>query len=534
MCYKDGGTIMDVNFDKGIVRLYEKNYKLETVLKRLSLLSGEQVYHFLNNRCIQIPRIFNCYALISVLNHKIKFLHSKSLSKDYFTRLQYYKYFTEQQLFNLFRKICNDDVSFQMYRYNFFKLLLLNFVGMNLNDGEIIYLKNLKKGSMESFEEYFNYISMVSLEVEGSFDGRNIVELKEMLPLSASNQDIYDVAGKYGIDLPTRLKKKQFLDFIIYHMRKNNEYSDAMALELEAMTMTQLQTYARRTGVPMQPAMGKTELVTYLFYYLEQCSMEYTSFSRVVINSLYEPLDFTVDFSAINAFQADDATKVIHYEGEENDIEEFNQVLLEEDIDDEEVPEELVEEKPIEEAPLEESPLEEANEPSNNESEADTIEDASDDSEADSIEASNEDNEADAIEDSSDLASDDEDLEDGGFSVSYIDSDYQREEEASIEDESNMEDTTPNPEEEPQHIEEAEEISDEEIDSIIKSYNESKEEKKDDLANEVFNDVRKNESYGDERIIKNAKNSSKKGIIITAVLVILLALGIVAYFMLRK
>lgn len=298
---------MDINFEKGVVTLYEKNIKLEPLIKRLSLLSGEQVYHFLSNRGIQIPRAFNCYALISVLNQRIKLLNSKSLSKDYFQRLQYYKYFTEQQLFNLFRKICNDEQSFYLYRYNFFKLILVNFVSMNLNDGEITYLKNLKKGKLESFEEYFNYISSASLEQEGTFDGRSIEELKAMLPLSASNQDIFDLAGKYGIDLPSRLKKKQFLDFIVYYMKKNNDYNDAIGEELEAMTVANLTTYARRTGIPMQAAMSKNDLITYLFYYLEQCEIDYTSIKRVELTPEFEPLSFTIDFSLINNFQSDDA-----------------------------------------------------------------------------------------------------------------------------------------------------------------------------------------------------------------------------------
>ena len=181
---------MDINYDKNTISIYGKNMKIETVLKKLTQLSGEQAYHFLTNRGIQLPRKMNSLALISVLNRKIKFLHSNSLSKDYFTRLQYYKYFTEQQLFNLYLKIANTDDDFYLYRYNLYKLIITNFVALDLNDGELTYLINLKKNKVESFEQYFNYISGSALEQENTFDGQDIDLLKEQLPNSASNQEI--------------------------------------------------------------------------------------------------------------------------------------------------------------------------------------------------------------------------------------------------------------------------------------------------------------------------------------------------------
>ena len=43
---------------------------------------------------------------------------------------------------------------------------------MIFTDGEISYLKSLKKLPIESFDKYFNYISAASLETKTSFDGR--------------------------------------------------------------------------------------------------------------------------------------------------------------------------------------------------------------------------------------------------------------------------------------------------------------------------------------------------------------------------
>ncbi|MCR5231192.1 MAG: hypothetical protein K6B64_00925, partial [Acholeplasmatales bacterium] len=85
---------MEINYAKNQITLYGKVCKLDTLIKKLSSLSGEQMYHFLIDRTTQLPRRINCLAMISVLNNKIKFLHSNSLPKDYFAKLQYYASFS--------------------------------------------------------------------------------------------------------------------------------------------------------------------------------------------------------------------------------------------------------------------------------------------------------------------------------------------------------------------------------------------------------------------------------------------------------
>jgi len=337
---------MDINFEKGTVTLFGKAGKLDTLIKKFTMLSGEQVYHFLVNRGIQFPRRLNCHALMSVLNQKIKFLNSNSLSKDYFTRLKYYSSFSEQQLYNLFVKICNDENSFYEYRYNLFKLLLLNFVAMDFNDGELTYVKNLKKANLESFEQYYNYISGAGVEQEGTFDGQDLDVLKENLEFSASNQEIYDIASKYGIEIPQKLKKEDLLEFIIWWMQQDNSYNDQIGEELNQMTLQQLGTFAERTNIPMASNMSKKQLVTYLFFILSRSEIETTSIKRLEITEEYVPLEFKVDLTKVSLFKNAEPKKIIHYKGEENDTDQFNQAIVEQKEAEEE---ELLEAKKAEE-----------------------------------------------------------------------------------------------------------------------------------------------------------------------------------------
>ena len=349
---------MDINFEKETVTLFGKAGKLDTLIRKFTMLSGEQVYHFLVNRGIQFPRRMNCLALMSVLNRRIKFLNSNSLSKDYFTRLKYYSSFTEQQLFNLFCKICNDDNSFYAYRYNLFKLLLTNFVAMDFNDGELTYVKNLKKANIESFEQYFNYISGAGVEQEGTFDGQDLDVIKENLEFSASNQEVFDIASKYGIEIPQKLKKEDLLGFIVWWMQNDNSYNDQIGEELNQMTLQQLSTFAERTNIPMSANLSKKQAITYLFYILSMSEIETTSIKRIEVPEEYLPLEFTVDLTKVSVFKNSEPKKIIHYKGEENDNEEFNQVLIEEKEAEEE--EEALEEAAQKEAEEKQKAEEEA------------------------------------------------------------------------------------------------------------------------------------------------------------------------------
>ena len=85
---------MDINLEKGTIIIFGKSSKLSTIISKFSSLSGEQAYSFFTNRGIQIPRLLNVMALRSVINDRIKWVNSNTLSKDYFQRLKYYPHFT--------------------------------------------------------------------------------------------------------------------------------------------------------------------------------------------------------------------------------------------------------------------------------------------------------------------------------------------------------------------------------------------------------------------------------------------------------
>ncbi len=341
---------MNINYEKNQIMVYGKAIKYDAFIKKLSDLSGEQIYGFFNSRGIMLPRMMNCLALVSVLNNKIKFLHSNSLTKDYFVRLQHYSSFTETQLENLFIALNSSSQDFAQYRFNLMKLIVDNYEALDINDGEITYLKNLKKEKIKSFEDYVGYVSAACLEQPGTFDGALIEDLKKDLMFTATNQEIILIGEKYGITIPERLQKDEYVGFIKYYLNQQGKLTEEADEVLDGMSINGLSIYAKREGIPMQPSMSKDDLVTYLFYILEQCEIPYSTCESITYDeAIYKPLEFTIDLSAITPFGNGDAKKIIHYEGEEADSEEYNAML--DLINNPVVVEPVVEEVPVEELP---------------------------------------------------------------------------------------------------------------------------------------------------------------------------------------
>ena len=309
---------MELNLEKNSITLYGKSYKYDLLLNKLASLPGEDLYQFITNRGIALPRRMNCMALVSVINEKIKYLHSKSLSKDYFARLEYFKDFGETGYVAVFEGICNDEESFYKYRYNLINLILINHKELQLNDGEVQYLRNIKKSGVESFQDYENYISASCLEQEGTFDGVEIETLKNSLMHAATANEILMLGKKYGIEIPQHLTRDEYYDFIIYYLTKKDKLTEETNSDLANMTLAGLTTFSRRNGVPLQPTLSKEDYITYLFYYLEGCDIVTTSVTEIEAPDMYKPLEFKVDLSQIGLFGDEVAKRIISFEGDDD------------------------------------------------------------------------------------------------------------------------------------------------------------------------------------------------------------------------
>ncbi len=317
---------MEYIANKEMVVIFDKRMGLETISSKLALLSAEQIKKFFTERSTKIPRKINSMALTSALNQRIVTLNSHSLTKDAFAKLDSYENFSEFQLQNLFEKIGNEDDYF-LYRKNLWKLIIRNHMGLNLQDGEISRLINMKKHQVEDFVTYSKAIYSSSLDQPKEFDAYPANKFESLLNVSFSQDEIRSLGIKYGFDIPVRLKKDDLLVYVKDMMKAKRKLTLSLQRDLNAMTITQLNEFCNIQELGISSAMKKEELITLFLFLVKQAKFAHLEAKTIITPDFVKPLKFRVDLDVVDNFKRGIPKKVIYLESEEKE-------MVEENIDD--------------------------------------------------------------------------------------------------------------------------------------------------------------------------------------------------------
>ena len=296
--------------DKDMVQIFDKRSRVSTVVNKLALLSAEQVRDFFSNREVKLPRKLNCLALMSVLNEKIPLLNSKSLPKDMFIKLQNYKNFSEFQLQALFDKIC-DEEDYNRYRVRLWTLVLKNYELLNLADGEVQHLMNIKKKQVEDFSTYNNILCEVSVDYNRYFDGILAKDIETHLNEYFSTEELKKLANKYGYQIGSRLKKEEYIGYIKMYLKSKRKLTVALSNEIDSMTAVQLSSLCQVHEIELSPNLKKNELVFLLQFLIKKDKLTTSILKENVIDNGIKPLEFEVDTYSIDNFGRGEAKKVI-------------------------------------------------------------------------------------------------------------------------------------------------------------------------------------------------------------------------------
>ncbi len=353
---------MELDLNKQTLTVYGKVERISVLANRLQALSGKQTYEFLSSRGVFLPRKINVLALRSVLNERIKTLHASELPREYYEVLENYKNFSEFQLFNLFATICDNKDDFKAYRLNLWKLIIINYDVLNLNDGEINYLKNISKLQTEKLEKYFQYITSATREMENTFDGLEKDSLYEGLKASASLEDVVDLGAKYGIDLPYQYDVDGFKAALREYLAAYDKLTMEVDSFIEQAGEMSLENFAIKNDIPLSFNMDKDKIIDYLFFILSIAEMPLTDVQSIKEPKEFLPLEFNVDLNAFDGDIPNDGVRIIYYDGCEDDG--LFEPEVEEVIEEEPVYEEVKEESlPQEEKPVEPEEVKEEKEP---------------------------------------------------------------------------------------------------------------------------------------------------------------------------
>ncbi len=315
--------------DKEIVVIFQKRMGLETLVSKLGQLNGEQIKKFFLDRAIKIPRKINAMALTSVLNERIKTLNSHSLTKDAFAKLENYASYTEFQLQNLFEKVGTEE-DFYQYRKNLWTLLIRNHVGINLLDGEVTRLLNMKKYRVENFIPFSQCLFEVTLDVTKEFDAYPSSKFEALLKDSFSQEEIRLLGRKYGFEIPVRMKKDDLLMYVKDMMKARRKLTLALQRELKDMTIVQLNSFCELQNLGISSSLKKDELINLFLFLVKQAKLPTIQAQNILGMNFTEPLKFRVDLDVVDNFKRGVPKKVIYLEEDEQRlVENLDELVVE-------------------------------------------------------------------------------------------------------------------------------------------------------------------------------------------------------------
>ena len=268
---------MKLNAEENLLVVSNKKRDLNEVLDKLVAKDSKKVAAFLVEKT-SLPRELRIGALRLVLNDYVKMAKELVLSDEFMYRLNWYEKFSEYQLVNFWNILQSNnsdkfDAEAEAVRFKktFYLLLLMNADVVEFSDKELETLLKLTtpESTVESFKEFMSESDGAFYDYECNFDGMSYEDFKTVLKKCSTVADIRNIASKYGINVPKRLKKEELVALVLEGLRRQGKATDETEAELKKMSAITLQRYAKVNGVKASTEMKKDDIIEYIMNRIE-------------------------------------------------------------------------------------------------------------------------------------------------------------------------------------------------------------------------------------------------------------------------
>ena len=271
---------MKLNIQENVVVISKKSYDLNEVLDNLTSKDSKKAALYLVENA-SLPRELRIGALRLVLNDYIKIAKELVLSDEFMYRLNWYEKFSEFQLVNFWNVLATNnanvfDATKEAVRFKrtFYLLLLLNANEVELTDKEVEGLLALEtpESTIESFQEFMNESDGAFYDYEYNFDGMSYEDFKTTLKKCSTVADIRNIAAKYDINVPKRLKKEELVALVLEGLRRQGKVDENTEAQLKKMSAISLQRFAKVNGVKASTEMKKDDIIDFIMNRIESSS----------------------------------------------------------------------------------------------------------------------------------------------------------------------------------------------------------------------------------------------------------------------
>ena len=363
---------MRLKMDENVLVVSNKTRDLNEVLDTLVSKDSKKVAAYLVEHS-SLPREIRIGALRLVLNDYVKMAKELVLSDEFMYRLNWYEKFSEYQLVNFWNILVSNNAEVfdeakeaVRFKRTFYLLLLLNANEVELSDKELEELLSLStpESTEENFKEFMSESDGAFYDYEYNFDGMSYEDFKTTLKKCSTVSDIRNIAAKYDINVPKRLKKEELVALVLEGLRRQGKADETTEATLKKMSAISLQRYAKVNGVKASTEMKKDDIIEFIMNRIESSPKSIRK-PRIKLATLpeLEAFEFSKDYlrevSAV-VDEDDDAPVVEQAPAvEETPVAEPVAEVVEEVVVEEPVVEEVIEEPVVEEPVAEEAPVEE-------------------------------------------------------------------------------------------------------------------------------------------------------------------------------
>lgn len=366
---------MKLKMEENILVVSHKVRDLEKVLEKLVSKDSKKVAAYLVENA-SLPRELRISALRLVLNDYVKMAKELVLSDEFMYRLNWYEKFSEYQLVNFWNILATSNANVfdaeketVRFKRTFYLLLIMNAEEVGIQDKHIDELMKLKtpESTIESFAEFMSESDGAFYDYEYNFDGMSYEDFKTTLKKCSTVADIRNIAAKYDINVPKRLKKEELVALVLDGLRRQGKVEDDTEAQLKKMSAISLQRFAKVNGIKASTEMKKDDIIEFVMNRIDTSSKAVRK-PRIQLATLpeLEEFKFSKDYlREVAAFDDEDdspveapavvveVAPVVEEPVVEEPVEEVAPVVEEPVV--EEVP--VVEEAPVVEEPVVEEPV---------------------------------------------------------------------------------------------------------------------------------------------------------------------------------
>ena len=271
---------MKLKREENLLVVSNKQKDLNEVLDTLVAKDSKKVAQFLVENT-SLPRELRIGALRLVLNDYVKLAKELVLSDEFMYRLNWYEKFSEYQLVNFWNVLessnadkFNAEEEAVRFKKTFYLLLLMNADAVEFSDKELETLLELStpESTLESFKEFMSESDGAFYDYECNFDGMSYEDFKTVLKKCSTVADIRNIAAKYDINVPKRLKKEELVALVLEGLRRQGKANDETEAQLKKMSAISLQRYAKVNGVKASTEMKKDDIIEFIMNRIESSS----------------------------------------------------------------------------------------------------------------------------------------------------------------------------------------------------------------------------------------------------------------------